>query len=261
MLRIKQARLSRSVSGFDFPGAYGLEEYTSRDEPCVFFGCYAHTPNPIDYRALRYHTGLAIIVWCGSDALLIPRGHLQKIKKMKNVRHVAIGGFIAKDLDRVGIKYARLPLTPTQPKPNPQPLGRFIYCYLPDGNKAQRNFYGGNLIDELKRILPEEKFITTRPRQFNSNQMEELYKKSYMGLRLTRHDGLSNTVMELGAMGRMCVYNDNVPNAIPWRGIDDIVSAIRREKTFRDQTRVDIANAIGNFLDVPDDWLYTNFWK
>ena len=261
MLRIKQARLSRSVSSFDFPGAYGLGEYTDPMKPCIFFGMYAHSTKPYDYKALMFHRGLAVVVWCGSDALLMPGGYFSKIKRRPNIKHIAIGGFIERDLKRIGIDCVRIPLTPTQPKPDPQPLGRSIYCYLPDANKHQREFYGGRYIDDLKKRLPKEKFILTKPHKYSQTQLKELYKQSYIGLRLTKHDGLSNTVMELGAMGRMCLYNDDVPNAIPWKNTEDIIRAIQREKKLRGQTKTDIANAVGNFLDVSDDWLYTKFWE
>ena len=261
MIKIKQGRLASAIGSFDFPGTYGLEGYTDRSKPCVFFGCYCHLPKAPDYKVLMAHHGLVIVVWTGSDILLIPRDYLNKIKSKNNIKHVAISGFIAKDLKRARIKYARLPLTPIKPKLDPQPLGDSIYCYLPERNKSQRNFYGGQLIDKLRRILPKEKFIFTHYGKYTRPQLREIYKKCFIGLRLTKHDGLSNTVMELGAMGRMCIYNDLVPNAIPWISIPDIAQKIIEEKKFIGQTKTAVAFSTCNFLNVSDDWLYTNFWK
>jgi len=262
MVKIKQGVLSKSVSSFDFLGKYNLGPYENRNAPAIFFGCYAHTPQMKDFIRIMKHRGLAIVVWCGSDAWLIPKQRLRQMKFRQNIKHVAIGQYIEDDLIKAGVRYVRLSLTPNTLTPKPCPLGDSIYVYLPNANRFQRDFYGGTYIDQLRRLMPREKFIITKPHQYTKEQVEAIYKRCYIGLRLTRHDGLPNTVTEMGAMGRMCIYNDRkVPNAIGWRNIYDVQQRVQEEKKFIGQTKVDIANAVCNFLKVPNDWLHTQFWK
>ena len=252
-------------SSFDFLGKYKLARYKKITYPTVFFGAYIHRYSKTNFNRLLEHKALGVIVWRGSDIMLlrqkddeVKKVMLEKLKKKENLRHVAIGRFIERDLEHFGIDYVRLPITAVKPITNPQPLGDSIYCYLPNTTTEQRDFYGGSIVDELKKLLPDEKFIITTG---NHPDVKELYKQCYLGLRLTRHDGLPNTVLEMGLMGRRCIYNDvRVPNAIPWKGIEDLVSIIKRERKRLPQIDM-VAESVRNYIDIPNNWLDTNFWK
>ena len=94
----------------------------------------------------------------------------------------------------------------------------------------------------------------------------ELYKKCFIGLRFTSHDGLSNTVCEMGAMGRKMINNGDTPNCIPYdlNNIDKIVDDINQEyeRSRGDLFRASvISNQVNEFLNIGDDFLNTEFYE
>lgn len=254
-MRIKQGRLSKGVGNFKFLEKYGLSEYVNFKKPAIFFGCYKY---PQDFSTIINHKALGIIVWCGADSYRVGSEKLKAIKEKKNIQHIAISRFIEKTLRHAGISFKRLPINPSENIVNPQPLGDSIYCYAP---KFRYDYYGGKIINELKELLLDEKFIITSSCiQYPKEQLIELYKKSFIGLRLTKYDGLPNTVIELGLMGRRCIFNDNIPNAIHWWTIQDIIRIIKVEKLKIEQTNTQLAKTMFNFLNIDDSWLNENYW-
>lgn len=251
---IKQGRVSGGIRNFKFLNKYNLEKYNDLNKSAVFFGCYTQE----DINKICNHKVLGLLVWGGSDSQIITTQNLRRIKKRKNIKHIAQSKFIEQDLKRAGIACKRLPITTIKSIPDPQPLGDSIYCYAP---KCNYNFYGGQILDKLKKLLPNERFIITlSPGQYSKDQLIELYKKCFIGLRFTKHDGLPHTVIELGLMGRKCIYNDNLPNAINWRTIPDIIRIIKAEKLMIGQTNIQLANAIANFINIDNTWLNEKFW-
>jgi len=250
---IKQGKVSNAIV-FKFLTKYNLEKYNNPNKPAIFFGCYT----PSDINTIINHKSLAIIVWRGTDSQVINPEKLRYLKKKTNIKHIAISKFIADDLHKAGIEFKKLPIYPGKNIPDPQPLGDYIYCYAPT---FRYNYYGGQIIDQLKKILTEKFIITSSHKQYSKEQLIELYKKCFIGLRLTSHDGLPNTVIELGLMGRRCIYNDNLINAINWRNIQDIIQIIKAEKLMIGQTNIQLANAMVNFLNIDDSWLDENYWK
>ena len=66
--------------------------------------------------------------------------------------------------------------------------------------------------------------------EINYNDMENIYKHCYIGLRLTPHDGNANQVIELGLMGIKTVYNGGGPSSLPYKSLNDIINHIENEK-------------------------------
>lgn len=261
---IKQGRVSKTIynvniSGsvdFNFLEKYNLEKYKNPRESAVFFGCY--NP-PEDFATIMNHKGLGIVIWLGTDIQIINPRKLRQMRQKSNIKHIAETRFIAHDLKKIGIKFKRLAIYSGENIPDPQTLGDHIYCYAP---KVRYNFYGGKIIDQLKRFLPNEKFIITLSHiQYSKEQLIKVYKKSFIGLRLTNHDGIPHTVVELGLMGRRCIFNDILPNTIPWRNIQDIIKIIKTEKLMIGQTNIQLANAMANFLNIGDSWLQEKYWQ
>ena len=114
------SRISHGVvsSSFNFMGRYGLVKYKKPTYPTIFFGCWAHKYIPIDYNRLIKHRALGVVVWRGSDIMLLRqrRDRMRKIRKKYNLRHVAIGGYIERDLENFDMEYKSLPITSTIPK-------------------------------------------------------------------------------------------------------------------------------------------------
>ncbi len=254
---IRQGRISNSIGGFPFLRQWGIGPYTDPNEPAVFVGCY--NP-PEDFRTIMDHKSLGVLIWGGTDSDMIAAEKLRKLKNKPNIKHIAQSGFIALDLVKAGISYERIPLTTVPKIMNPSPLGDSVYCYTPlKANKPRYKYYGGHFLEKVVEMMPEQKFILTTPKQYSKERLFELYKKCFIGLRLTEHDGLPHTVVELGLRGRRCVFNDDVPGAIPWDNAKDIVGIIKKEKR-RNPGTGRVALNMHDYIDVSYDFLNENYW-
>jgi hypothetical protein len=256
---IKQARVTSKFFRSGFLQKFNLREYNSIKQPAIFFGIYIKS-----YPTIFRHEGLAVLIWTGGDSMNLAKNPalVKKLKSRDNIKHIAISNFVSNDLDRVNIPHYFLPILPFNNNNfRPAPLGDCIYTY---SAHTKPQFYGSEKILLLKKIFPDIRFITLYAKQPNSVIRSEIinyYKKCFIGLRLTPHDGMSNTVIEMGLMGRKVVWNGNSPNAIPYKNIDDIVNAIKCERNLIGETRLRMAEKVKEFIDIPNDWLYTKFYK
>tara|TARA_B100001093_G_scaffold520232_1_gene613835 strand:- start:12055 stop:13989 length:1935 start_codon:yes stop_codon:yes gene_type:complete len=249
--KIKQIKISKNVSFFSdkIKEKYKLNDYTNIYEPVLFFGLY----NINDYNAIYNHKGPIVILWTGTDSLYINekielKKHATRISKIG--RHIAISESVQKRLKNVGIYSEFIPITPTKIIKNTHPKGDFVYFY------GKGSKYGEELIPEIEKRI-SYKIIKTKPNSFSSEELEKIYKKCFIGLRLTPEDGLSNTVIELGLMGRKVIYNCNsLPNSIKYSNIDDIVKLINDEYKKKDNNNdIElIANNMVNYFNKYDDY-------
>jgi len=249
MNKIRQIRMGSGVVFFKQKmfKKYNLVDYKDVNQPAVFNGFYSEG----DLKAAINHKSHLTIVWCGGDALTFLPKFYNEIKNLKDVRHIAKSEFISKDLNKYEIEHVVLPITPTSIIKNKQKRGDNIYIYT-DKNKTSK--YGYNMLEDIKKVI-DKKIIVANKDTYNESELGEIYKQCFLGLRLTKHDGLPNTVVELGLMGRMCVYNGNLPNAIPYRNIDDIVGIINEEYKKRHQDNQFIVDSMFNYLNIGDEWL------
>ncbi len=238
-----------------FMDRWGLRNYHDPDQPVVLFGCYGER----ELRLIRDHRSLVVLVWLGSDVMINGK-RKRKLweRRRRSVRHVAIGKFIAKDLTHLGIEHRRINLYGSKLLDvlKPEPLGSAIYSYVPD---ARRKFFGGPILDEVRRRVPDIEFIVHRGVQVPQDQMPSVYRKCLMGLRLTRHDGGCETGAEMGLMGRRMVYNGDLPNAIHWQDAADVIFAIERERRKKPNPKR-VAHDVHDFIQWDDDWLEIDQW-
>ena len=244
---IRQGRVSESVKTFDFLGKFNLNRYNDINKPCIFFGCYVYRN---DHKIILNRNSLAVLVWRGSDITSVPKEIMKSNKSRKNIKHVAIGSFIKKDLEKLNIKYKYFPITSTIINPDPQPLGKYIYTYAPN------KFYNKAFIDELSQTFK----IYNNERNMTKEQEYEALLNSFIGLRLTPHDGLPNTVIKLGLMGRKCIYNGILPNAISYKNKEEVINIIKKESKAIGQTNISLAYSMANFLHDDLIWLNEKIW-
>jgi len=222
------------------------------DEPLFMFGCYS---DKHIWRALHHNSGgqLTVICWAGSDASNLK--HMSGIfNRFPNIKHIAISKWIAADLGMQALPYHRIPITPHDFSDiKPEPLGDSIYMYKPDSR-----IYNGGIYEEVKKRLPEYNFIEVNWGDHTRNEMMDIYKKCFIGLRFTEHDGLSNTVCEMGMMGRMVINNGEVPNCIPYNDIDRIITSITDRYTFTPEY---VSNEVKEYLNIGDLFLNTEFYQ
>ena len=264
-MRIKQAAVSRSIVFFErrFRDRYRLEPYLDRDSPAVFFGCYRAG----DVDLVMQHRSLAVLVWGGSDVMRADSDEvagLRAVLTAPHVRHIAIGGFVAADLERIGVECRRVPVAPVDEeryfRPN-MPLGDRVYVYSNHSNEA---FYGKAIIDEVvSRLGPlGVEFVRgyATPPNLDDDCVPAAYASCCCGLRPLLHDGLSCTVLEMGMMGRKTIHNDaSLPCTIGWRGVDDICESIMAERSKAGTTRPQLALAVRSFLNFPH-WLESEWY-
>lgn len=242
---------SKCFSGF--LKRYSLNKYNSsyKNEPAFFFGMYSR-----DLRRLLRHNPevLAVVIWRGTDILL--SNHLETVMKLKNVRHVAISSFIAKDLDKKGIEYKFIPIVGSDMSGiKPCKLGDEIYAYVP---KERYDFYNGKLINKLRKLCKYK--INVISSFCSRKKIIKIYRKCFCGLRLTPHDGIANMVIELGLMGRKCFFNGSVPGAIPWKSTHDILKDIEEESINIGNINKKLSKEMKNYISIGDDWVYRHFW-
>ena len=239
---ITQGYVSKALK-FNFLGKFKLDAYNNRQDPCVFFGCFKGRG---DVMKVINHQSLAVVCWRGTDILGMTKEDIKALRK-DNISHIAISDHIARDLDRHGFKYKRLPITATRLKFNPVPLGESVYTYI---DQRRPRDYGMDIIKKL-----QGRYNIIIGGGFPPEKMTEVYRRCYIGLRLTRHDGLPNTVIEMGLMGRKCVCNCALPNAIGYKTIEDIISAIETERKKAGVVQFDVARKVFDYFNINNKWL------
>lgn len=234
------------------------------NEPLFIFGCYGE--KDLYTAILQSSQGqIVIICWAGSDILNIVNNPPQnkkilfnEIKSRKNIKHIAISSFIAHDLDLLGVPYYRIPITPHDFNDiKPEPLGDSIYMYQPDSET-----YNGGIYSALKETLPYN-FIEAKFGDYTRKEMMVIYKKCFIGLRFTKHDGLSNAVCEMGMMGRMVINNGDTPNSIHFEknNLNKIIENIRLVYEDRiSATEKYIAQQMRDYLNIGEDFLETEYY-
>lgn len=265
-MRIKQAYIALPHFREAFQGRYSLRPYSDPDELAIFFGCY----NAGQLRRIRQHRSFALVVWLGSDAprLASNPARAKILRERPETYHVAISNFIEADLTAANLPHRRIPLCTAKPVAKPLPLGDSVYVYLPSPDRLARQGekYGWKLVKRLeKRFAGRIGFRYAWLGKCSQEALQGVYRDCFLGLRLTPHDGLSNTVIELGLMGRRCVTNLDTPNAIAWKDEEDVAEAIEREYQQREQaelfcTPLIIATLTKNYINTGNRWLYTEYW-
>jgi len=256
MQKITQCNIGTSVKFFGkrFLQTWKLTEYNNPNEPAVFFGMY-----PPDRELLLNHKNTAVVVWAGSDALDVDN---LKVLDKPNIIHIAGNKYLETDLISAGIKnYKIIPITVLSQeslKLKALPLGNKIYVY-PKVLKSMdiySDFYGNEIVKKLIDVFGEERFILANPSTYTHEQLyNEIYPQCFIGLRLVPHDGLSETVVELGLLGRKVIYNGIEPNVINYSSFGDIVTAIKNEEKNIGKTLTKVAKDMNKYISIGESWL------
>jgi len=258
-MRIKQCKLNIVLSNIatnGFMNKYYLKPYYDRRSPSFFYGLWAT-------RNVEKHKSLSVIIWRGTD--IVKNKHiLYRLKKKKNIKHIAISSYIANDLKKYGIKYKFIPIVTTNIKDfNLYPLGNEIYAYLPDHNPKYFKRYGSKYVELIQKKCKYKINISRSFKHYSRKNLIKIYERCFCGFRFTSHDGLPNQVIEMGLMGRRSFYNGNIPGSIKWdkNNIDGILENIEKEAKKIGTIDNKYSDKVRKFIDVGDKWLYTEFWE
>jgi len=259
-MKIKQILTSGSVIFFQksMMEKYNLNPYKSIHEPALFMGCY----NSKDINRIYRHKSLAVIFWTGADAMrYLQSPNIADSLRASHIKHIAQCEYIVRDLDRVGLKYKRLNISTSNYKRNPVPLGKSVYIYYGGNDAAFKNFYNYPLFIEISNELKNIQFISGYRGKFKPIEMPAVYEECFIGLRLTPHDGIPHTVIEMGMMGRKCVWNEPFPGCYQWKNKQDVKNAILKEHENIGKTNVELAKQVEKYLDIGTNWLKESFWN
>ena len=237
---------------------FGFVEYTNPASACVFWGMY-----PASTRKLISHKGFAVVVWRGSDAMVALKNQSFVKFLLQNtgrIKHIAISNFIEQDLDKVGIPYISLPITSmTYGECYVMPRGGHLYTYSADNDGSLIKYHTALAKEvSLKTGVPLKS--ATKDSYSRARLVTSVYRDCFLGLRLLTHDGLSNSVVELGLCGRNVVHNGNLPNSIHFRDTKDIIQIVQHEYAHRKENNKQIAEDVKKFINIDKNWLNEDYW-
>ena len=245
--KCSQIKSSVTLSFFNqrMADAFDLKEYKNKKKATLFFGMYRIE----DYETVRDHKGKGVVLFGGSDAEYY-RVFKSFKKDLQRFRLVSISGNVQKRLQSYGLETEYIPIIPNQLEMDYQKRdnSECVYFY---GRGVK---YGSDILPYIKEHIPF-KVIEANPGDYSD--IKEVYNKCFVGLRLTERDGMSNTVIELGLMGRKVIYNANpIPNAINYKDADDVIRLIKEEYKNRKKDYSDIPKQIYNYIEKTNNWLY-----
>lgn len=221
-MRINQCYSSKSVHDFPFKDMYGLTGYIDSSRPCVFFGCYDQT----DLEAILSHNSLAVIWWCGQDALTFKDW---KLLDKLNIRHVTERNNVKKYLEWLLVPCELLPPSDMGLKGEAQVLGKKIFAYAP---KSFPPYHRIDIINSLKEkgydIIVGDGSCDQA--EWRAGKCDEYYSQCYLGLVLSPFAGGGATIIELGLRGIPCVTNViDLPNTIKYEtraNVEDTINLL-----------------------------------
>jgi hypothetical protein len=248
-MRITQGYVSKSVDDFPFLSSYNLDEYYDSAAPCIFFGCYRYE----DVKIITRHKGLAVIFWCGQDAVDFAAfdaiTHCHHATYHQNIYQ------LLKDKVKIHLLYPRdfgssVEITP---------LGDKIYAYVP---ATAPTYHGSEIIKQLKKNYEIIIGDGTIPQdQWRGGRCNEFYNPSFIGLMLSSFAGGGSSIVEMGLRGRKCVTNVfNLPHTITWETVEDVEHAIETEAANIGMVNNDLASEVSRFLDT-GEFLNTDFYN
>ena len=250
------------VSGFHKRLGCGYNYHP--DNPTYFVGLYSHN----DYDRVVSHRGLAVVVFCGSDAFkLKSRGFYKQfmvISRKPNVRVVSISKDIQQVLDDAGIPNVLYNVCPTQEDrfEVTKPTTNKVYIYY---NKAHFDLFDWGLYHSLREHYKDEKVVIpdVEKRVFvNPLDMGKVYSECFVGMKPYLSDGYGNTQVELALSGRRCISNGDFVGNLRYGSVDDVIAHIERElKDVNDvRGRVELRNLALSELQLPYGFNEIEFW-
>lgn len=244
-MRITQAYVPSPLHASGFHDKFKLDKYHNVDDPACFFGAHLSILNII-----RGHRGHRTLIWIGMDAYNMSIGK-HDVELVKQCRNISTSRSIERVLNGSGIDNEYWPISCfTFEGIKPAPLGDKIYFY-----HGREDLYQCDLMRRIEKRIDHDVIWVNGWGVNSREQTFELYKQCFCGVRLREIDGLSNTGIELGLMGRMVIHNGDVPNNMGYLDEDDIVNKIN----FLARKGVDpvgISKAVRNFIDIGYEWLY-----
>ena len=251
-MRVNQIRVSRNVKFFGprMEKKFNLRPFDDPTAPVVMYGIY----NEDDYTFFDTFKPPIIALWRGTDALVTNPARAIRLLRRSDCKHYAVSKDVQRSLARWGVDSKMLPITSTDPAIKCEPRGNWVYCYHSSKHPVMLEKYKIKVLRKLEKDL-RRKFVYTTLHGRNYEDLMGVYKKSFVGVRLLDHDGMSNSILEMGLMGRRTISNSGLPFTIPWSNYESIKKAIKKEWSARHEDNKMISEAYRKLIDIGDTWL------
>lgn len=226
---VKQAYVSKSLQHLEnrFLKCFNLKKFITFNEPCIFFGIY----NQDDLTKLKRVKKEKYIIWGGTDIDINFNGRIEFINQVKQInnieKHYSISSNIQMRMQKLNITNERLKFSLLDKNlfKNISFGGEHIFIYngISEGNEE---IYGKSIYSNLIKKLPRFKFIFSNKLNVSYDQMLDIYKKCFIGLRLTINDGNANMVEEMNYINLPIVHNGEYEKSLKWKDENDIIKHI-----------------------------------
>ena len=241
-MRIKQAYVPSLLHALGFYKKFNLSEYSSKSAPVCFFGAHV-SALPI----MKQHKGHITLIWIGMDGYNLSIGK-HDVDFVRKCRNISTSRSLQKVLDSNDVTNEYYPISCFDFEDiQPEPLGDKIYFYY-----GKPNLYNLDTMYQIDKRIDYEVIYVSGFGKYTREQTFDLYRQCFAGIRLREIDGLSNTGIELGLMGRMVIHNGDAPNNIHYNNIDDILSKIYYLRAVYPDK---VSAQVRQFIDIGDDWL------
>ena len=204
---------------------YNLKSYTDIDKPCLFFGYYTEEQK----NKIKNHNANKFVMFGGSDVSV----EMEINEILDNTVFISISKNLHDRLNKLNIKNILLELDLVYynifKRINKKGPNIFVYDKPFDYKSStviMDDRYNVSLIKKIIKKLPEYNFILNSTLNLKYEYMPQIYKKCFIGLRLTDKDGNSNMVQELEAMGIPVIHNLS-KYGLKWSNINDIINYIK----------------------------------
>jgi hypothetical protein len=240
-----------------------------------------------------------VIHWVGSDVTYLDQNlHAGNIRKRlyymiwmmvnnssireNKVFHFAHGKWLQKELNHLGLRTNYLPIASIHnilkvEHPQIHEIKYDVISYIP---YCRFDFYGGNIFLKLASMMPENKFLiinsdlnlneieaidiypenlTALPKQ-SFDDTQKLYTESKCFLRLTKHDGMSFSVLEALYHKLHVLWTCDFPNVVKVQldDFDDILNKTKAIITDWKPNQIGHDFVVNNFNDEKMQSWYDN---
>ena len=224
-----------------------LKPYTDVNAPAFFYSTQSIT------HIMLHHKGPAIMI-VNNDIRPI-QNNIEWAKTRKDLYFISTSKLMSIYLDNLGLDYVEFPwnVSNTQ-NVSAHAKGNSVYFY---GTGLHDNLYGYHIFPKLMREhFPHLNIIYARFHpslhpfvHYTKEQLIEVYKKVFVCVRMTRFDGLSDTVQSLGIRGIKTIWNGGTPSALSYGSEQDIINHIRNEEKTIGQSDVALSDACKKYLN------------
>lgn len=261
-----------------------LRGYDNDYLPAIFYGIWSDE----DLNTLRKNKSLKIIIWSGGDINAADYRedsvrervfrNVSEIRALSKVIHVSKSPFITKSLEEFGIPCIETPFCPIDfDLYKPVKKGNSIYIYTAPGMES---YYGSDWYDQVVEKYKDINFIFAcckassdfikatgyqtkyDVRYYEQEELiDKIYSQCFLALRLTIHDGIANTVQELGLMGIRSVHNGSSPSSLNYKTLEDLYRHIDSERETIGTCDEVLAYKVRRYLTLDGDFYKTGFYR